>query len=63
MNPENIGRYRISDLLEETPLGACYLGVDPILGRKALIETVRLDLPAFSEGDFSEKYDKELAAA
>ena len=63
MNPEILGRYRISDLLEETPLGACYLGVDPILGRKVLIQTVRLDLPAFSESEFAEKYDKELAAA
>ena len=63
MVPEIIGRYRVLDQLEENSLGALYLGVDPILGRKVTIQTVRLDLPSLAEEEFAERFNKELTAA
>lgn len=48
MHPEKLGRYQIIAATGDNTLGATYLGNDPLLKRKVVLQTVRVD-PAVAD--------------
>lgn len=60
MHPEKLGRYQIVAAIGDNALGATYLGNDPLLKRKAVLQTVRVDPAVAGRSDAADQFLKDI---
>ena len=62
MHPEKLGRYQIIAATGENALGTTYLGNDPLLNRKAVLQTVRIDPAVVDRSGAPDQFIKDIKA-
>lgn len=62
MLPEKLGRYQIIAATGDNALGATYLGNDPLLKRKAVLQTVRVDPAVADRSGAPDHFLKDIKA-
>ncbi len=62
MLPEKLGRYQIIAATGDNTLGATYLGNDPLLKRKAVLQTVRVDPAVADRSGAPDHFLKDIKA-
>lgn len=62
MHPEKLGRYQIIAATGDNTLGATYLGNDPLLKRKVVLQTVRVDPAVAGRSDAADQFLKDIKA-
>ena len=60
MHPERLGRYQIIAATGDNTLGATYLGNDPLLKRKVVLQTVRVDPTVADRSDAPDQFLKDI---